>query len=180
MDNNSDMKTPYEIRPEGTDAILNEIAMAHRQSSGYYRDIASAIQSEEDTAANFFTTLAGYHDKMLNKINGILSDISGGVHTPSRTSETVLKKQEASLNRALQNKNISELTSLAHQNEEGISDIYEHALANDKLLDFAEEMLHEQHQEILVWVNRADRYKTVPQDRNDTYDHPSTDPLSQS
>lgn len=178
MDNNSDMKTPYEIRPEGTDAILNAIAMAHRQSSGYYRDIAAAITAEEDTAANFFSTLADYHDKMLTRINGILADISGGVHTPSRTSETELKKQEGALNRALQSKNISELTSLAHQNEQGISDVYEHALANDKLLDFAEQMLHDQHQEILVWVNRADRYKTVPQDRNETYDNPSSDPLT--
>ena len=170
MDNNEDMKTPYEIRPEGTDTILSEIAMEHRQSSGYYREIAAGIKDVDDTAAGFFTTLAEYHDKMLTKVNEVLEDISGGAHTPSRSSETELKKQEAALNRAMQGKNISELTSLAHQNEQGISESYEHALANDKLLDFAEQLLHDQHQEVLIWVNRADRYKTVPQDRNETYD----------
>ncbi len=170
MDNNSDMKTPYEIRPEGTDTILSQIAMQHRQSAGYYRDIAAAIQGDDETASGFFVTLAEYHQKMLTKVNEILEDISGGVHTPSRSSETELKRQEASLNRALQSKNISALTSLAYQNEQGISESYEHALANDKLLDFAEQLLHEQHQEVLTWVNRADRYKTVPQDRNEAYD----------
>ncbi|MBB4078197.1 hypothetical protein GGR28_000798 [Lewinella aquimaris] len=164
------MKTPYEIRPEGTDTTLSQIAMEHQQSAGYYRDISSAIRSADDTAANFFDSLAAYHEEMLQKINGILEDISGGVHTPSRSSETELKRQEAQLNRALQAKNVVELASLAHQNEEGISNSYEHALANTNLLDFAEEILHAQHQEILVWVNRADRYKTVPQDRNEHYD----------
>ena len=172
MDNNSDInKSSYEIRPEGTDAVINEIAMQHRQSASYYRDISEALRPDEDTAANYFDELAAYHEEMLQKLNGILEDISGGVHTPSRSSETELKKQEAALNRALQTKNVVELASLAHRNEEGISHSYEQALGNTQLLDFAEEILHAQHQEILIWVNRADRYMTVPQDRNDHYDH---------
>ncbi|MCP9235423.1 hypothetical protein [Lewinella sp. JB7] len=172
MDNNEDMKTPYEIRPEGTDTTISEIAMSHRQSASYYREMATAIRSTNDTAADFFESLAAYHEEMLGKLNGILEDISGGVHTPSRSGETELKRNEAALNRAIQAKNVVEMAALAHQNEESISEAYEHALANDNVHDFAEEILHTQHQEILVWVNRADRYKTVPQDRNEHYDKP--------
>ncbi|WP_420460191.1 hypothetical protein [Neolewinella sp.] len=171
MDNNSDInKSTYEVRPEGTDAIINEIAMLHRQSASYYRDFATALRPDEETPANYFDELAAYHEAMLEKLNGILADISGGVHTPSRSSETVFKKQEAALNRALQAKNVVELASMAHDNEEALSHSYEKALGNTQLLDFAEEILHAQHQEILIWVNRADRYATVPQDRNDHYD----------
>ncbi|MGB3801451.1 MAG: hypothetical protein WA952_16660 [Lewinella sp.] len=164
------MKPTYEVRPEGTDATLNEVALLHRQSQGYYQDIASAINEDDNTAAGFFTELADYHEKMVGKINEILSDMAGGVHTPSRSSETYLKKHEKDLNQALQSKNSSELAQIAHENERAISDAYEHALGNGNLIDFAKNLLQEQHQEVLVWVNKADRYKTVPQDFNNHYD----------
>lgn len=167
------MKPTYEVRPEGTDATLNEVALLHRQSQGYYRDIASAINKEDSTAAGFFTELADYHEKMVGKINEILSDMAGGVHTPSRSSETYLKKQEKELNQALQSNNTSQLAQLAHENEREISDAYEHALGNTKLIDFARNLLEKQHEEVLVWVNKADRYKTVPQEFNDHYNQDS-------
>ncbi|WP_104420785.1 hypothetical protein [Neolewinella xylanilytica] len=164
------MKPSAEIRPEGTDATLNEIAMLHRQSSGYYRDIADAMEQGDDTGSGYFTRLAEYHDGMLETVNEILSDMSGGVHTPSRSAETYLKKNEGRLNQALQSKNTAELAELAHENERGISNGYEHALGNTQLIDFAKELLQKQHREVLIWVNRADRFKTVPQDFNDHYD----------
>lgn len=170
MDNESDMKTPYEVRPEGTDATLNEIAILHRQSAGYYREIASAIHDADDTAAGYFNALADYHQEMVTDVNKILADMSGGVHTPSRTGETELKKEERALNRALQSKNTVELSELAHANEKGVSDAYQHALGNPNLIDFARELLQKQHEKVLIWVNRADRYKTVPQDFNDHYE----------
>ncbi|CAH1000521.1 hypothetical protein LEM8419_01674 [Neolewinella maritima] len=170
MDQTPINKSSYDVRPEGTDGTINEIAMLHRQSAGYYRDIAKALKPDADTAGNYFEELAAYHEEMMGKLNSILADIAGGVHTPSRSSETLLKKQEAALNRALIAKNVSELSSLAHQNEQAISQSYEQALGNTQLLDFAEDILQAQHQEILVWVNRADRYMTVPQDRNEHYD----------
>lgn len=170
MDNDSDMKPTYEVRPEGTDATLNEVAMLHRQSAGYYRDIASAIRSDDETAAGYFGELAGYHEKLLNEVNDILSDMSGGVHTPSRSAETVFKKRESELNQGLQSKNISSLTEIAYENERGVSNAYEHALGNGNLIDFAHKLLHEQHEVVLKWVERADRYKTVPQDFNEHYD----------
>ena len=170
MDNDSDMKPTYEIRPEGTDATLNEVGMLHRQSAGYYRDMAAAIRDDDDTAAGYFSQLAEYHEKLLNQVNDILSDMSGGVHTPSRSAETVFKKRESELNQALQSKNISSLTEIAYENERGISNGYEHALGNGNLIEFAHDLLHQQHEEVLKWVERADRYKTVPQDFNEHYD----------
>lgn len=164
------MKTPYEIRPEGTTTILGEIAMQHMQSSSYYRDIASALKGADGTAAGYFNTFADYHDGMLKQINEIISDMPGGANTPSRTGETYLKKEEESLNQALLSKNVSQLTEIAYENERSLSQAYEQALGDTNLLDFAEEFLHKQHQEVLVWVNRADRYKTVPQDMNEHYD----------
>ncbi|NJB85221.1 hypothetical protein GGR26_000966 [Lewinella marina] len=163
------MKTPYEVRPEGTDAILNEIAMLHRQSAGFYRDIAKGIHKDDDTAGGYFRALADYHEEMVIEVNRILSDMAGGVHTPSRTGETELKKQEQAVNRALQAKNTVELSELAHANEKGVSDAYQHALANPNLIDFARDLLQKQHEKVLIWVNRADRYKTVPQDFNEHY-----------
>ncbi len=171
MDNESDMKPTYEIRPEGTDGTLNEIAMIHRQSAGYYRDVASAIDKDDATAAGYFRKLAEYHDTMVTKVNEILSDMAGGVHTPSRSSETYLKKHESELNQAIQSKNTTGLAELAHENELQISDSYQHALGNTKLIDFARDLLEKQHEEVLIWVNRADRYKTVPQDFNEHYDN---------
>ena len=170
MDTNPINKSTYEIRPEGTDAVLNEVAMLHRQSASYYRDMASALRPDNDTPANFLDDLAAYHEEMLGKLNGIIQDIAAGVHTPSRSAETVLKREEARLNRALQSKNVVELAELAHRNEEYIGDRYEQSLGNTQLIDFAEEILHTQHQEILIWINRADRFKTVPQERNEHYD----------
>ena len=170
MDNNQINKSSYEISPEGTDAVLNEIAMQHRQSASYYRDFAEALGADHDTAGDFFGELAAYHDEMLGKLNGIIEDIAAGVHTPSRSSETLLKREESALNRALQSKNIPELASLVHQNEENLGNQYERALGNTQLLDFAGDILRAQHQEILIWINRADRFKTVPQDRNGHYD----------
>ena len=173
MDNNSDMKTPYEVRPEGTSTILSQLAMLHLQSAGYYRDIHAALDGEleqDDTSADYFSTLAEYHDGMLKQINQVIEDMAAGVNTPSREGETILKSKEAEMNRAIQSKNVVELATLAYENEQSISESYEHALANDKLLDFAEEMLHKQHQKHLVWVNRADRYKTIPQQFNDHYE----------
>ena len=164
------MKTPYEVRPEGTDAILNEIAMLHRQSSGYYRDISSGIKEEDDTASGYFDSLASYHEEMMTKINEILSDMAGGVHTPSRSGETYFKKNEQALNQALSSGNVEELSSMAYETEQGISDAYEHALGNDKLIEFARDLLEKQHEKVLTWVNRADRYKTVPQDSNEHYE----------
>jgi hypothetical protein len=170
MDTKKINNSSYQIRPEGTDAVINEIAMQHRQSASYYKDFAQALRSDQETAANFFDELAAYHTEMLNKLNGIIEDIAAGVHTPSRSSETILKKEEASLNRALQNKNVVEIASLVHENEENIGNQYEQALGNPQVLDFAEDILRAQHQEILIWINRADRFKTVPQDRNEHYD----------
>ena len=170
MDNESDMKPTYEVRPEGTDATLNEIAMMHRQSGTYYRDMAAAIKEEDDTAAGYFEKRAGYHNDMMAKVNEILSDMSGGVHTPSRSSETYFKKNESELNQAIQSKNTSGMAEIAYENERAVSDAYEHALGNGNLIDFAKDLLHKQHEEVLVWVNRADRYKTVPQDFNEHYD----------
>ncbi|THH41595.1 hypothetical protein [Neolewinella litorea] len=164
------MKTPYEVRPEGTDATLNEIAILHRQSAGYYRGMASGIESSDETAAGYFRALADYHKEMMEEVNRILADMAGGVHTPSRTGETVLKKREQALNRAVQSKNTVELSELAHENEKGVSDAYQHALGNPNLIDFARELLQKQHEKVLIWVNRADRYKTVPQDFNEHYD----------
>ena len=164
------VKTTYEVRPEGTQTAISELAMQHMQSSSVYRDIASALAPEEETAAGYFTSLAKYHDELLAKLNELLGDMSAGVNTPSRSGQSLLKEEEESVNRAVVAKNLSELSELAHRNEHTLSQAYEHALANTKLLDFAEEVLHEQHQEVLVWVNRADRYKTVPQESNDHYD----------
>lgn len=164
------MKTPYEISPEGTTTILGELAMQHMQSGSYYRNIAAELQDVEDTPAGYFTTFADFHDGMLKAINEIISDMPGGANTPSRSGESYLKKEEQRVNSALIAKNISQLTEIAYQNERAISQAYEKALGNTNLLDFAEEFLHKQHQEILVWVNRADRYKTVPQNMNEHYD----------
>ena len=170
MDNESDMKPSYEIRPEGTDATLNEIAMLHRQSGTYYRDMAASIKEDDSTAAGYFDKLAEYHNGMMAKVNEILSDMSGGVHTPSRSSETYFKKNESELNQAIQSKNTSGMAEIAYENERAVSDAYEHALGNGNLIDFAKDLLQKQHEEVLVWVNRADRYKTVPQDFNEHYD----------
>ncbi|WP_116124542.1 hypothetical protein [Lewinella sp. IMCC34183] len=164
------MKTPYEIRPEGTDATLNEIAMLHRQSAGYYRDISSGVKEEDEVASGYFNSLAEYHTELMQQVNEILSDMAGGVHTPSRSSETHLKKKEKDLNQALQTQNIVSLAELSHENEQEISVAYEKALGNDKLIDFARDLLEKQHEKVLVWVNRADRYKTVPQEFNEHYD----------
>lgn len=173
MDNDSDMKPTYEVRPEGTDATLNEVAMLHLQSAGYYRDMAAAMETEDATAAGFFKELAAYHNTLLGQVNDVLSDMSGGVHTPSRSGETVFKKRESELNQGIQSKNISSLTEIAYENERGVSDAYEHALGNGNLIDFAHDLLHEQHEVVLKWVERADRYKTVPQDLNEHYDQES-------
>ena len=170
MDNNSDMKTPYEVRPEGTSTILAEIAMQHMQSTSYYRDIAQGMQSKDDTAAGYFSSLADYHDGMLRQVNQILEDVSAGVNTPSHSSESYIRGQQAAINRALQSGNVVELAEIAYDNEQEVSKAYEQALANSNLLEFAEKLLHDQHQKILIWVNRADRYKTVPQEFNDHYD----------
>ena len=170
MDNESDMKPTYEVRPEGTDATLNEIAMLHRQSGTYYRDMAAAVKEEDSTAAGYFEKLGAYHNEMMGKVNEILSDMAGGVHTPSRSSETYFKKNEKDLNQAVQSKNTSGMAELAYENERAVSDAYEHALGNGNLIDFAKDLLGKQHEEVLVWVNRADRYKTVPQDFNEHYD----------
>lgn len=171
MDNDSDMKPTYEVRPEGTDGTLNEVAILHRQSAGFYRGMDSALAGEDAVAAGYFSKLAAYHDKQLGEVNTILEDMAGGVHTPSRSSETYFKKHESNLNQALQSKNIAGLAELAYENERAISQAYEHALGNGNLIDFAKELLHGQHEEILVWVNRADRFKTVPQDFNEHYDN---------
>jgi hypothetical protein len=171
MNNDQSSKNqPFQVRPEGTGAVLNEIAMLHTQSSSYYRDIGKAIADRNDTATGFFNELADYHDVMLNKINGIIADTQSGVHTPSHSAETVLKQKESALNRAVRNKNVAELTALAKENEVAVGDAYQAALSNRKVLDFAEEVLHDQHQRILTWINRVDRYHTVPQTRNEHYD----------
>ncbi len=170
MDNDSDMKTPYEIRPEGTDATLNEIAMLHRQSAGYYRDISAAIKPEDNVAAGYFESLGDYHREMMEEVNRILSDMPGGVHTPSRSGETYFKKEQPALDRALQSNNTVELSEIAYENERGVSDAYGHALGNGNLIEFAHDLLQEQHEKVLIWVNRADRYRTVPQEFNDHYD----------
>lgn len=170
MDNNEDMKTPYEVRPEGTDATLNEIALLHRQSAGYYRDIASGIKSEDEVASGYFTSVGEYHNEMVNDINAILSDMAGGVHTPSRSGETEFKKKERAVNQALQEHNTVELAEIAYDNERGVSQAYEQALGNPNLIDFARDLLEKQHEKVLTWVNRADRYKTVPQEFNEHYD----------
>jgi hypothetical protein len=169
-DDQSSKNSPYDVRPEGTGAILNELALLHTQSSSYYRDIGKNMGTQNEAASGFFGELADYHDVMLNKLNGIIADTQSGVHTPSHTSESVLKQQESALNRALQNHNIAELTALAKQNEVAVGDAYQAALNNRNLLDFAEQILHEQHQRILTWINRVDRYHTVPQTRNEHYE----------
>lgn len=163
-------KAGYEIRPEGTSTILSELAMQHMQSKSYYQDFASALKDDDGGVADYFTTFAEYHDKMLAELNTLISDMSAGVNTPSHDGQSLLKEEEQSVNRAVIEKNISELTDLAHRNEHTISQAYEQALGNAKLVDFAEETIHRQHQEILVWLNRADRYKTVPQEFNEHYE----------
>jgi hypothetical protein len=169
-DDQSSRNSPNQIRPEGTGGMLSEIAMMHQQSTSYYREIAQTINGKNEAAAGLFNELADYHDVMLGKLNGIIADMNAGVHTPSSTSETALKHKEATLNRAIQNNNIVELTAIAKENEEEIGEAYQTALGDRKVLDFAEEILHDQHQRILTWINRIDRYHTVPQKRNEHYE----------
>lgn len=167
MDNNEDMKVPYQQRPEGTAAVLNEIALHHRQSISYYKSVVDALDATYAGAKDFFSSLISYRKELLTAINGKLADMVAGVHTPSRSSESYLKQQEKQLVNALRASNIVQLAQLAYENENHLSDTYRYALANNELIDFAEELLHEQHQTVLLWVNRADRFKTVPQQRNE-------------
>lgn len=170
MDNTSDMKTPYEIRPEGTTTILSELAMQHMQSTSSYRDISKALKKDDDTASDYFLSLADYHDGMLQELNQVIGDMPGGANTPSESGQADIREHEKEVNRALQSKNVVELAELAHENEQKLSRTYEKALANSKLIDFVGDLLHKQHEKILIWVNRADRYKTVPQEFNHHYD----------
>lgn len=175
MDNHSDNNASYELRPEGLDASLNELAMLHRQSATYLDDIADNLKKDNDTAGGYFEELADYHKAMLKDLNGLISGMSAGVHTPSRSSETRFKKREESLNRAVIAKNVTELAELAHENEVAISDAYESVLGNPNVVSSFKETIEDQHQNILVWVNRADRFKTVPQDYNSHYGDDKTE-----
>ena len=163
------MKTPYEIRPEGTTTILSELAMQHMQSTSIYRDVSKALK-DDDTASEYFMSLADYHDGMLQELNQVISDMPGGANTPSESGQAGIREHEQAVNRALQSKNVVELAELAHENEQKLSRTYEKALANSKLIDFVGDLLHKQHEKILIWVNRADRYKTVPQEFNHHFD----------
>lgn len=163
------MKATYEVRPEGTAAIFNELALNHKQSASYYREMGEKLKakSDNDGAADFFIQLATYREKLATEINNHLSGMAGTVHTPSHDSLSYFKEHEADLNRALINGNVVELAMYTYHNEEKTSDTYRHALADDKIDDTAEQMLHDQHEQVLKYLRMADRYKTVPQDANE-------------
>ena len=164
QNSNGPQKVPYETRPEGTMATLMEISLLHQQSVPYYRQASEQLEGSNGKASAYFKDLADYHENAQAALNEKLSDMSAGVSTPSHDSFPYLKEHENDFIRAANAKNVSQLAQLAYQNENGISDAYRHALGNRKVDDFAEQLLHDQHEAVLEWVNRADRYKTVPQD----------------
>ena len=158
-----DTKVPYEQGPEGTGTLLTGLITQHMESVRYYRAAAEALEGQSEKGTAYFRDLANYRQNAFDKLSRVVSDIGAGVNTPSQGNFSYLKDHEERFNKALTSHNTVELAELAYENEQATSTAYRHALDNENLLDFAEEILHEQHEDILRWVNRADRYKTVPQ-----------------
>ncbi len=159
-----DVKVPYEMGPEGTGSLISQLSLQHMESVRYYKAAAESLAGKNEKGSAFFKDLATYRHAANERLNEILSDIGSGVNTPSKGDFSYIKEHEDRFSKAVATHNTVEMADMAYENEQATSDAYRHALANGNLLDFAEEVLHEQHEEILRWVNKADRYKTVPQD----------------
>lgn len=158
------MKVPYEKAAASTEGLVSEIGMLHRRSVTYYEDAARALADKHDKPAAFFADLAEHHKRMTAQLDERLAQFQAGVHPPARQGIPVVKQREADFGQALNNHNVYELATIAADNENHISDAYRHALANRTLKGFEYDELEQQHEVVLDWVRRAERFKTVPQE----------------
>lgn len=160
------MKIPYDIRPEGTESSLTHLASLHSQSAADYQQIADHIAPVFPAAADYFTELAAYRKALLEKLNDLIREMPGTAHTPSRTSTNVFRAEPEAFSKAANNRNIAYLADLTAKNENDTLKAYRHATANKKILAFAADLLAGQQDRVMEFVRRAERFRTVPQQRN--------------
>ncbi|MTB50920.1 hypothetical protein [Lewinella sp. W8] len=160
------MKPPYEIRPEGTEASLVTLASLHSQSATDYQQIADEIAAFFPAGADYFSELAAYRTVLQVKLNKLIMDMPGTAHTPTKSSMSIFRSKRSAVVRAIGEKNLSYLADLTMQNENATLKAYREILHNDKVLDFAREVLNEQLETVLEFVRRTERFRTVPQQRN--------------
>lgn len=161
------MKVPHTNNHSSNATIISALYRRHDYEATRYREAAKAVPDEGQS--EFFRSLAHYRHELRNGLQDAMRDISETVNTPSRESVSTIQDAEEEWDRALNQKNVEELGAMAFTAEQATSDFYRVALDTHDLLDKVRTLLEQQHETMLEWNRKVERFKTVPQQRNNDF-----------
>jgi hypothetical protein len=161
------MKVPHSINHASNASIISALYRRHDYEATRYREAAKNVADEGQ--ADFFRSLAHYRHELREGLRQAMQDISETVNTPSKESVSTIQEAEADWNQALTDNNIEQLASMVFTAEQATSDYYREILDGSELLDTVRTLVEKQHETILEWNRKVERFKTVPQQRNNDF-----------
>lgn len=161
------MKVPHSTSHASNASIISSLYRRHDYEATRYREAAKNISNEGQ--AEFFRSLAHYRHELRDGLREAMRDISQTVNTPSKEAVSTLQNHEEDWDRALSNNNVEQIAAMVFTAEQGTSDYYRVALDSSELLDTLRTLLEKQHETMLEWNRKVERFKTVPQQRNNDF-----------
>ena len=161
------MKVPHSINHASNASIIASLFRRHDYEGARFREAAKEIS--DSGQADFFRSLAHYRHELRRELRGAMEDFSETVNTPNKEAVSFIQESESDWNQALQNENVEQIASMAYEAEKATSDAYRRALDTEELLDSVRTLLEQQHETSLEWLRKAERFKTVPQKRNNDF-----------
>lgn len=161
------MKVPHSINHASSASIIASLFRRHDYEGTRFREAAKMTPNEGQ--ADFFRSMAHYRHELRRELRGAMEDFSETVNTPSKEAISTIQESEKEWNRALQNENVEQIAAMVYEAEKATSDAYRRALDSKELLESVRTLLEQQHETILQWLRKAERFKTVPQQRNNDF-----------
>jgi hypothetical protein len=161
------MKVPHSINRASSASILASLFRRHDYEATRFREAAKAVPNAGQ--ADFFRSLAHYRHELLTQLRKAMEDFSATVNTPVKDAVSSIQEAEADWNQALQTQNVEQIATMVYEAEKGTSDYYRKALDKREMLDSVRTLLEQQHETSLQWLRKADRFRTVPQQRNNDF-----------
>ncbi len=161
------MKVPHSSSHASSASIVASLFRRHDYEATRFREAAKA--APDAGQADFFRSLAHYRHELITQLRKAMEDFSETVNTPTKDAVSSIQEAEADWNQALQTQNVGQLATMVYEAEKATSDYYRKALDTRKLLDSVRTLLEQQHEISLQWLRKADRFRTVPQQRSNDF-----------